>query len=97
MIGHDVMLGCDDDSVDHKKSKLLTMRGFCQNVIGRNVMLTVLMTRKVNCLPCLVFDNFNIKTKLTTSRLPGTTKLRLACVVAFSSSFKFQICLDVIK
>ena len=30
MIGHDIMLGRDDDSVDDKQSKLLTMPGFCQ-------------------------------------------------------------------
>ena len=30
MIGRDIMLGLDDDSVDDKKSKSLTMPGFRQ-------------------------------------------------------------------
>ena len=40
---------------------------------------------------------FYIKTELTTSRSPGTTKLGSEHIAAFSSMFRFQIWLGVMK
>ena len=64
------------------------------NVIGRGIMFgrDLLTTTKCKSQTMPGFHHFfYIKTKMTTSGSPGTTKLGSEHIAAFSSLFRFQI------
>ena len=62
-------------------------------MIGRDVMFghDLSMTSKSLTMPGFCHFFFYIKTKMTTSGSPGTTKLGLEHIAALSSLFGFQI------